>query len=369
MTNEFCGERLRQLRIIRDMSLSDVAGLVSNSKQYIHQIEGGAQPTEMMVEALATALNVQPRYFYRPYENRVYEGECYFRKAKSTPVNLREKAVHCAALLEDYIGFVEEEFDLPLNGFNYQPDDYRSCGNSDIELLAERLRNEWGLGLDRPIDSMIRVLENQGAVVTHFASLSDKIDAFSINRERPIVIRNPFKDNACRQRFDLAHECGHLALHKFSDMESDDPLKEEQAHRFAGAFLLPRSAFFKEFQSVFSKHINWSALLELKKRWKVSFALMIHRAYDLGMIDALKYRSAYIHLRKTGQTKKEWGDDELTLEELYLLPEITKTLLADYKNTFDNFINENGMSYNLLGEIVDFKFSSVLDQNILGKCF
>lgn len=369
MNNIFHGERLRQVRIIRDMSLNDVAQQLYASKQYIHQLEMNIQkPNEMFVQALADVFEIKPSFFYRNYENRIYEGECYFRKAKSTPTHIKEKAVHCAALLEDYIVFIENEFDLPevqfdLQQFDFQIDDYKQYTNSDIEKLTEQVRLKFGLGLDRPIDNMVRVLENNGVIVTYFRPLLDKIDAFSINRVRPIVIRNSEKENVCRQRFDLAHECGHLILHKFSEMEIEDPLKEEQANRFASAFLLPRTAFIREFAPAFGRYINWNYLFELKKRWKVSFAAIIRRAYDLGLIDAIKYRSAYIYLRKTGQMKTEKGDNLLSLEQVELLPEITSELLKNFKKSLDYFLENVGFSYDLLGAVTNFNFSSILDCN------
>lgn len=57
------------------------------------------------------------------------------------------------------------------------------------------------------------MVENQGAIVTTFDGVSDKVDALSINRKYPIIIRNTAKESVCRMRFDIAHECGHLIMH------------------------------------------------------------------------------------------------------------------------------------------------------------
>lgn len=40
-----------------------------------------------------------------------------------------------------------------------------------------------------------------------------KVDALSVNRKFPIIIRNIAKESACRIGFDLAYECGHLIMH------------------------------------------------------------------------------------------------------------------------------------------------------------
>ena len=304
MSEEFIGDRLRQIRLINEKSLQDIGEAISATKQYIQQIEAGLQqPTKMTQNALADYFGVSKSFFMQTY-NHIYETECNFRKAKSTPVNIKEKAQQYASLLEEYIKFLDEdEFDLPTISFLNEDIDYKNLSALNIEMLAEELRKEWGLDVETPIDDMTKALENAGAIVTYFNELSDKVDAFSISRNRPLVIRNNEKYNGCRLRFDLAHECGHLVLHKCSDNAEDIELKEEQANRFASAFLLPRKGFFQEFYSVFAGiNINWCKMAELKKRWKVSFASMVHRAYDLNLINAVKYRNAYIYLRKS----KRW---------------------------------------------------------------
>ncbi|WP_375167543.1 ImmA/IrrE family metallo-endopeptidase [Bradyrhizobium sp. CCGUVB4N] len=52
---------------------------------------------------------------------------------------------------------------------------------------------------------------------------------------------------------------------------------EQQAHRFAGPFLLPREAFRFE---VTPPTLDY--FCALKKRWGMSIATMIYRAFDLG---------------------------------------------------------------------------------------
>lgn len=361
MSNKFYGERLRQLRLINDKSLQEVGSAILTTKQYIQQLETDLQnPTDVTVDALSSYFEVSPKFFEIPYTNRIYEADCYFRKAKSTPLNVKEKAQHFASLLEDYVNFIEDEFDLPPIQFLEKDFDYKEITYSLIEQVADELRGAWGLDLETPIDNMTKAIENAGAIVTYFDELSDKIDAFSINRKRPIVIRNNEKDSGCRLRFDLAHECGHLVLHKFIDNSFEDDIKEDQANRFASAFLLPRRGFAKEFHDVFlGQRINWGKMLQLKKRWKVSFGAIIRRAYDLGMIDAVKYRGACIYLRKSGQSKKEAGDDYIDIENSNLLNNITDNLINDYICDIIKFIKNSGWSESLMEKIISMKLPTL----------
>jgi Zn-dependent peptidase ImmA (M78 family) len=154
---------------------------------------------------------------------------------------------------------------------------------------------------------MTRVVEAAGAVVTHFPGLSERVDALSMHRPRPIIVRSTAKDSLVRLRFDLAHEAGHLVMHQ--GIETGDRTTEMQAHRFASAFLLPAAAFAREFPRRIH-YLDWPGLFALKQRWGVSVRAIARRAYDLGMIDAAQYRTANVHLARTGQTKGEAGDNE-----------------------------------------------------------
>jgi hypothetical protein len=100
-------------------------------------------------------------------------------------------------------------------------------------------------------------------------------------------------------------------------VETGDKVTEDQAHRFASAFLFPRAAFIREFPR--GRTINWAALFKLKLRWKVAVRAIIRRAFDLQMIDAAQYRTGNIQLVKTGQAKVERYDDQLPLEQPELL--------------------------------------------------
>ncbi|WP_262423317.1 ImmA/IrrE family metallo-endopeptidase [Brevundimonas denitrificans] len=163
-----------------------------------------------------------------------------------------------------------------------------------------------------------------GAVVTYFGDLSDRVDAFSMDRRRPIIVRSSLKESLCRQRFDFAHECGHLIMHR--GMQTGDRATEDQAHRFASAFLFPRGAVLREFPR--GRAINWRALFELKLRWKMSVRALVRRGYDLGLLTPAQYRTANIHLVKTGQAKVETydADDALPVEQPELLPSALSAL-------------------------------------------
>jgi Zn-dependent peptidase ImmA (M78 family) len=99
------------------------------------------------------------------------------------------------------------------------------------------------------------LLENNGAVVVRDEFGTDDIDAFSQwrgdNSVPPFIILGLDKGCAARSRYDVTHELGHVVLHHKVDrarleVKSEHRLLEQQAHWFAGAFLLPAAGWARE---------------------------------------------------------------------------------------------------------------------------
>jgi Zn-dependent peptidase ImmA (M78 family)/transcriptional regulator with XRE-family HTH domain len=318
----FEGERLRLARVALGLTLDQVGNRVSATRQYLNQLEQGSKaPTDEMVEALSAALGVKPHFFSLVTNEGVRPEQCHFRKQRTTPISVMSQVLARGTLLDGFVSRLDQEANLPIVSFP----DIPASSASEIESAAEETRRTWALGLG-PISSMMRVVENAGAIVSFFGGVSERVDALSIDRRRPMIIRSEAKPAACRLRFDLAHECGHLIMHR--GIETGDKVTEDQANRFASAFLLPRSSFIHEFPR--GLFLNWKAIYGLKLRWKVSAAAIIRRAYDLRMISADQYRTGYIHLSKTGQKRVENYDDQIPLEE----PELLLSAMDALENAF-----------------------------------
>jgi Zn-dependent peptidase ImmA (M78 family)/transcriptional regulator with XRE-family HTH domain len=313
----FLGEKLRLIRLFEGLSLEEIGTVVGSTRQYLHQLETGAKvPTSDMERALSDTLGVLPRYFRLPLRNAVKEDQCHFRKQLTTPASLTHQVLARGSLLDEFVSGLSLRLDLPRVDFPEIP----ASDADDIERAAENCRQHWRLGLTGPITNMTRVLENAGAIVTYFGALSERVDALSMSRPRPIIVLSSVKESACRLRFDMAHECGHIVMHQ--GLQTGDRATEEQANRFASSFLLPRIAFAREFPR--GSVLRWNELFALKLRWKVSVRAIVRRAYDLQLIDAAKYRRANIHLVKSGQARLERHDDDLSIEP----PELLASALA-----------------------------------------
>lgn len=291
-TRSFVGERLRLARIFHGLSQVEVADQVGVSQAYIHQLEAGSrqQPTPTLVSALAHTLKVPIEFLYREPSSEFRDEECAFRRRASTPLSYRLRVLAHGTLFAEVVEELEQYIDFPEPNLP----ECRVSSRNDIEKAAEETRRRWNIPLDAPIANIVRALENAGVVVTRFGANAERIDAFSRAATRDIIVLNTDKGSTSRTRYDCAHECGHLVMHR--GLELGTPEREDEANYYAAALLLPRAAFIREFG--YQPRAAISHLIQLKIRWRVSIAAIVRRAYDVQLIGAPEYRRLNIELRQ-----------------------------------------------------------------------
>ncbi|WP_350656155.1 ImmA/IrrE family metallo-endopeptidase [Psychrobacter sp. S1-30-MNA-CIBAN-0213] len=167
--------------------------------------------------------------------------------------------------------------------------------NDWFEEAANTLRYDWGLG-DKPIGSLIALLESKGIRIFSIFVKSEYIDAFSVwYDDQPFIFLNNQKTME-RSRFDACHELGHLVRDIYSmkmsesfgkslDQDLDSKAVERGADEFASAFLMPEVALMEY------KHVNptLNNLIELKKVFGVSLVALAYRMHKLGFISEWIY--------------------------------------------------------------------------------
>lgn len=159
------------------------------------------------------------------------------------------------------------------------------------EKIAERLRAYWMLRRG-PIDNLVDVIEEAGGVVILCRFGTHLLDGLSFRAEGlpPLFFMNRDVPGD-RFRFSLAHELGHMVLHS---IPGDDTKMEEQAHRFAAAFLMPASDIRPYLTSA-----KLSSFGRVKAFWKVSIKALIKRAHDLKLITDNQYRWLNVQYSKS----------------------------------------------------------------------
>lgn len=309
----FRPERLVLAREARGLQKKELAERVDLTPSAVSQIElGKLRPAPETLLRLAMALRVPPAFFSGPRPIGIAAEDCHFRRLRSATQTEQRRVRASGALILEIVQKLEQLAEFPPESITALAT--HADTPADIEHLAERARDEWGLG-SGPISNVVALLERRGVLPVEVEGHSERLDAFSVwAGGRPVVFLSTEKESASRRRFDAAHELGHLLMHV--DVSPGDPALEKEADAFASAFLLPRSAFGAECP----RRLSWPHLRELKRRWKVSLAAMVRRAYDLGIYSEATYRRAYMQLNQRGWRESE--PEEPAMERPGVLREV-----------------------------------------------
>lgn len=322
-TPGFSGQRLREAREVRGVQQASLADKLGLSAQAISKYERGAgTPSPDVLGKLAEQLNVSRAFFLLP-ERPSTERRVFYRSMAAATKGARVRAEHRARWLGDLTSYVSPFVQLPpvnIPDFDI-PDDPLQLENADIEQVAADTRAYWGMR-DDPIGNMVTLLENQGVIIARDqlgAATLDSLSEYDRAIDRPLVIIGTDKGTPARWRFDAAHELGHLILHRHVDRKwlknpAEHKALETQAHRFAGAFLLPRVPFCEE---LFAASLD--AMLAIKARWRVSIAMMIMRARQTRLIGEETEKRLWINYSRRGWRRAEPLDESMPTETPRLL--------------------------------------------------
>jgi hypothetical protein len=289
----------RQLAGLRKARLAELIGM---SPASVTGWENGAkQPNRATVAKLAWALRVEPQFFAGGIPPCVEKP--HFRSLRSTPQVAQDEAEAYGQFVTEIAGLLEKVVELPetlLPDLPVAPDE---AGGSPEEVAREA-RDFFGV-TPGPIQHLVRLAERAGVVVVFSKPGIEAIDAYSLHTgTRPIIVLNPVKDDYYRQRFDVAHEIGHLIMHH--DAEPGGKIAEEQANRFAAEFLMPAEEIGPHLPMTTAGR-GWARLAELKEHWGVSLAALLYRARTLGVMGDVTYRNAMIRMSQNGWRRAEPG--------------------------------------------------------------
>lgn len=328
--NDLQPARLEQALAARGLTKGQLASLVGVAAPTVSKwCKGDQSPESETFERLALVLNVQPEWLTRAVlpavSTPLYRSNASALKAARAKLEARtEWTQEVAYLLEDYVDY--PALNLPTRSYQ----DPEQISSADIEAAAEECRALWQLGRG-PIQNLTLAAESAGILVVREEteiSAIEGLSSWSALLGRPIVVLSADKANAFRSRFDLAHEIGHLVLHKhIPRAEERDRYNqmERQAHQFAAALLLPAETFAGEVRVPPSL----DNLLILKQRWGASVAAMMLRCHALGLLNDEEKLALFKRRSARWGSKAEPGDDRWAVEVPRLLRRTVELLVGE----------------------------------------
>lgn len=348
MTRAIAGfqpDRFVQAIAARSLSQVELAARLDVSDITVSRWKNGKQlPTGKALDEIARELRVTPEWLTRspnakPAPPR-FRGSIAQMKAERSMLGARLAwADEIVSLFEQHLDY--PELNVPDAGFRRA----KEISDCDIEEAAQTVRKAWGLG-NAPIADVVLSMENAGIIVVREVTGTPRIEglsAWSAASKRPLVFLCADKGNAYRSRFDAAHELGHLVLHRHLEPNGSaaaHKLTEQQAHRFASAFLAPPESYLAELRMP----VSLASLLVLKPRWGLSAAAQLQRLRGVGLI------SADEHLRLIKLRSSKWGvraepgDSDRAPEKPRLLKRCAEMLLREGVFSRESFVHEVGLS-------------------------
>lgn len=294
------GERVRHARIYYGWSQTQLAEMVGVSQPAISQIESSDTVAESTLATIASVTGFAPWWFNLGPLPDLPEGSLRFRKRAASRKHEDETIRTHVRMAVEIIARLEKDVDVPLVRLDSVSRD-AVIDDEGIERLAATTRERIGVGASDPIPNLIRAVERAGVTVIGSAQEIYRHDAASYWPDipgRPIICFTRGLDGA-RQRFNIAHELGHLVLHPLRNPEQK--AGEKEADLFARALLIPRDAA----EETLGPSITPHELLRVKARWGVGTSDLVERAFQLKLIGEDRRTSLHKQISARGWRSNE----------------------------------------------------------------
>ncbi|MEV4453160.1 XRE family transcriptional regulator [Streptomyces mirabilis] len=300
----FDGQRLTLARQLVGLRKNALAAKIDKSATAVAAYENNTKrPAPATVAQLCLTLGVDPGFFLPgPHQPAVNNTTPHFRSLRSTTQLARDQAFAYGMIAGDVGAALERHVEFPESNILRLSVDVDDETSAMPEEAARLLRKHWDIKVG-PVGHLVRLAENNGVVVVFSPAQTAAVDAYSFDDGyRPTIVLNPAKEDYYRQRFDVAHEIGHLVMHV--DAEPGSKVVENQAHRFAAELLLPEN----ELRDILPSKADWRILAALKETYGVSLQALLYRSRSLGVMSDVTYRNAIAYLSSKGWRRREPGE-------------------------------------------------------------
>lgn len=318
MSSKFNHALLLLARQYRRESQGSVAKAANLDQGHYSRIENGLLPdgpSQENVEKIAKALNFPASFFY-------LEDGLAGLPLSVHPMNRKKAGVGATTLkqvhaelnirlihLRRYLRAADVHPELPLP----EIDVYEGGGPQEIARLVRRA---WSIP-DGPIGNLTNYCERAGIFVI-WCELEKGIDGVALKvRDLPPCIflnRNVPPD---RMRASLAHELGHVIMHRIPTENIED-----EANAFAAELMVPERQFRRQFTMRESVTLDW--LARQKAYWRMSMGFLLYRTGALGI--RTRHQTEYLWKRMAalGWRTREPEETDFPYEEPSVFPELLK---------------------------------------------
>lgn len=350
----FNGEILKQLRLLYGMSRKDLAEKLNITEQAVWQFEKSSiSPKASIKLKMSQIFGVRSDYFSGDrLSNKFDMSLVAFRNESDVTrksIEIQNAYLNTLYSLVTYLETMVNIYKMSILNLSEQVSKMFSDGVKleEIALFAKRFLN-----ISKDNSDLLFKLEKSGIYVFEHDMLADE-DAYSIWSvdDRPFIILGIGK-TAVRRNFDLAHELGHILLHRgidFSTLTREEFLeKESEANNFASYFLLPEETFREDMINLVGKRVsNPDNYISLKQKYLVSIQALEYRAFKLGMVTASQHSYFYRLIHKNEYKFFEPLDGDIVVKRPSKIRSVFHTILTS------NFFTLNGL---LAGLKVDIRF-------------
>lgn len=305
------GARIRLLRLATGLGQTELARRAGVKQQgLISRIENGrTNLTGDLLEALAAALDCKPSYLTEPIDT-VPPTRPWLRAYADAPKRDVDQQISDCAIVVDVV----ERLGLRTLPDNVPVFDGDLEDDEAIEHFALEVRQAAGIEDGSVVGNVIRAAERLGCIVLPMRGELGRHLGLSIYANlQPMICTSRPSDNpdhripGDRQRFTVAHELGHLGLHRELRPPRDATEArriEKQAHRFAGSFLIPGDPLLEEIRDLGGR-VTLKSLAEIKGRWGIAIKALVVRCRQLNIISDDHARSLYKQISSRGWNKGE----------------------------------------------------------------
>ena len=330
--------RLRKLSGLTQQEVAESAGI--SRVAYRNLEKGDAEPRENTLHALAKALNASAMELLAPLpqlNSLRYRANAQMSEQERAQGD--QLVVRSANWLQDF-NDMEELLDSK-KPCNLKPapkgtDPVSAAAKARIELLGRDIKCDC-------VPDICELLEKAGVKIQLCDFNLSNLFGLSIGEADggPAMIINTGKSISVeRQIFSIAHELGHLILHRHTygtDYSNEYEQQEHEADIFAAAFLMPMNQFIEEWNE--NRGLHWvDAVLKTKLHFKVSYQSILHLLIDMGKAkspDIYKrfradYKECYgkkLHWKEEPPTRI--GDEPRHLDPLDLIEDRLGSLVRD----------------------------------------